>query len=216
MNFSVKRTGQVSCITIIILVILFATSIIVFPQNNYLSFENYLKDFHVTRLFPVVPSFLLVLANIPLFAALFYFSGHQKRIYGLTGTLFGMGYMVCSGINYFLQLSMVIKTISGSSPAEVIPFLMTNPNSFAYSVDNLGYLFLSLSFMFFSGIFNQHGLQSWIKSTFIIFSIAGISGTLGYILNIRILESMVLLSALPYLTCIVLLFVEFRRYTIVD
>ncbi|NJK84738.1 MAG: hypothetical protein HC906_00890 [Bacteroidales bacterium] len=34
-------------------------------------------------------------------------------------------------------------------------------------------------------------------------------GTIGYIINFRVLESMVLISALPYLIGIVLLIIEF-------
>jgi len=216
MSFSVKKMGQISCILIIFLVFLFVVSIVIFPQHQYVSFNTYLNNFHIVSLLPVIPSLFLVFANVPLFATLFYYAEHQKKIFGLIGVLFGIGYLVCSGINYFVQLSMIIKTVSGNNPEIAVPFLMSNPNSFAYSIDNLGYLFLSISFLFFSGIFTPRGLQSWIKSVFIIFGMAGILGTLGYILNVSLLESMVLLSALPYLVCIVLLFFEFRRYPIFD
>ncbi len=211
MNFSVKKTGQAATISIIFLTFLFLASIILYPYDDYRSASSYLSGFSITNLLPVIPSFLLVIANVPLFAALYFYATSEKKIVALTGILFGAGYMICSGMNYFVQLGMIGRNISEPESIIISAFLMANPGSFAYAVDNLGYTFLSLSFLVFSGVFNQRGLQSWIKTVFIIFGISGLLGALGYILNNRFLENMVLLSAIPYLAGIILLFTEFHR-----
>ncbi|MBN2213780.1 MAG: hypothetical protein JW723_06000 [Bacteroidales bacterium] len=211
MQTSLKRTGIAAAISIILLTIIFGITIILFPQKDYQSASSYLHEFRSRDLIPVIPAFLLVLANIPLFAALYFYADSGKKITALTGILFGAGYMVCSGINYFIQLGMITRNISESESAFIEPFLMANPGSCAYAIDNLGYLFLSVSFIVFSGIFNQRGLHSWIKAIFIIFGISGLLGALGYILNYPLLENMVLLSAIPYLAGIILLLIEFTR-----
>lgn len=211
MNFSVKKTGLAATISIILLTFLFLIAIIIYPMDAYHSAASYLDQFGNSNLLPVIPSFLLVLANIPLFAALYFYSPGESKIFALTGTLFGAGYMICSGTNYFIQMGMIARNISEPDSDILSTFIMANPGSFACAIDNLGYLFLSLSFLVFSGIFTRHGLQSWIKAIFIIFGISGLLGALGYILNSRLLENLVLLSAIPYLAAIILLLIEFKR-----
>ncbi|HJX70347.1 MAG TPA: hypothetical protein VJ346_00290 [Bacteroidales bacterium] len=216
MNFSVKRTGITATISIILLTIIFLVSIIIYPQEKYQSASSYMNEFRITNLLPVIPGFLLVLANVPLFAALYFYATNEKRTIALTGLLFGTGYMVCSGTNYFMQLGMVVRNISESESGNIAAFLMANPGSYAYAIDNLGYLFLSVSFLAFSGVFYRRGLQSWIKAVFIIFGISGLLGALGYLLNSPLLENMVFLSAIPYLTGIILLLIEFSRLKELD
>lgn len=211
MNHSLKRTGLTATISIILLTILFGIAIIIFPQQDFHTASSFMNEFSFRNLIPVIPGFLLVLANVPLFAALYFYTGSEKKITALAGILFGIGYMVCSGTNYFIQLGMIVRNIPGSGSGNIAPFLMANPGSFSYAIDNLGYLFLSVAFLFFSGIFSRQGLRSWIKAVFIIFGISGLLGALGYILNNPLLENMVLLSAIPYLAGIILLLVEFSR-----
>jgi hypothetical protein len=210
MNLSVKKTGMAATVSIILLTLIFLITIIIYPMEAYQSAASFLDRFGKDDLWPVIPSFLLVLANIPLFAALYVYSTGESKVFALTGTLFGAGYMICSGTNYFIQIGMLARNISEPDSAIISTFIMANPGSFACAIDNLGYLFLSLSFLAFSGIFNRHGLQSWIKALFIIFGISGLLGALGYILNNRLLENLVLLSAIPYLAAIILLFIEFK------
>ncbi len=211
MSLSLKRTGLTATISIVLLTIIFGIAIIIYPPQDFRTTSAFLNEFGFKNLAPIIPGFLLVLANVPLFSALYFYAGSEKKITALAGILFGAGYMVCSGTNYFIQMGMIVRNIPGSESGNIALFLMANPGSFASAIDNLGYLFLSVSFLFFSGIFSRHGLQSWIKAIFIIFGISGLLGALGYILNNPLLENMVLLSAIPYLAGIILLLIEFSR-----
>ncbi len=211
MTLSEKRTGQVACISIIILTVLFLVSVMVFPPEPYISAGNYIDTFSLWKAIPVIPSFLLIMANIPLFAALYFLAGSEKKIFAFAGIIAGGGYIVCNGLNYFLQLALFRITLDSGDYSMTGLFIMNNPASVASAMDNLGYLFLAVAFLFFSMLFNQRGLQSWIKSMFIIYGLAAILGTVGYLSGIRVLEFMVLLSALPYLGGIVLLYFEFTR-----
>lgn len=211
MNSIQRNTGIISAITIIALTLTFLVTIIVFPLIDFISTKDYVSNYKASSLIPVIPSFLLTLANIPLFIVLFYYAAKKRRIFALTGIVFGAGYMITSSINYFLQLSAVNKGIVANSTEFITPFLFYNPMSVTYAIDNLGYLFLSVSFLFFSGIFNQRGLQSWIKSFFIVTGISGIIGCLGYLLNNSLLETLVFITAFPYLISVALLIFEFRK-----
>ncbi|MFO7656564.1 MAG: hypothetical protein R6W78_05820 [Bacteroidales bacterium] len=211
MDHFMRKTGLFATSLIILLTLIFIIAIILFPPADYTTTEAYLSHFKISGIIPVIPSFLLVLANIPLFAALYFYADNTKRVFGLAGILFGTGYMVCSGINYYLQLSMVIRNISLNEVETTKMFLMNNPASFSYAADNLGYTFLSLAFLAFSGIFNRSGLNSWVKTFSILFGVSGLLGSVGFIINNSLLENMVLISALPYLICISLIFIEFKR-----
>lgn len=208
---SVVKTGRISSISIIVLTILFLFLIIFIPPQKFVSVDEYMMDFSIRKIIPVIPSLLLVIANIILFISLFYYAENGKKIFAHAGLIFGSVYAVCCGINYFAQLSLIPVAVQNQNSQLLSVFLMDNPASFAYSLDNLGYFFLALSFIFFAGIFNHGKLHSWIKSVFIVYGISAFAGTMGYLLNIPFLETMVLISALPYLVGIVLLYIEFGK-----
>jgi hypothetical protein len=81
----------------------------------------------------------------------------------------------------------------------------------ALALDNLGYTFLSVSFLFFSGIFALRGLQGTIKAAFIVYGITGLMGTSGYITGSAFLGSFVFISAFPYLVAVVLMLIQYLR-----
>jgi hypothetical protein len=206
-----KNTGIIAGISIVVITLAFLVTVVLFPVNEAASIEEYIRNYNVSSVIPVIPSFLLVIANIPLFIALYFYANEDKRIFALIGIIFGTGYMINCSINYFIQLSAVNKSILSGNTAFIEPLLMYNPLSLAYSLDNLGYLFLSISFLFFSPIFSKGGLPSWIKTLFIITGISGILGCLGYLLNNSLLESLVFITAFPYILSIALLIFEFKK-----
>ncbi|MBN2610748.1 MAG: hypothetical protein JXB00_04250 [Bacteroidales bacterium] len=211
MDTIIRKTGLYASLSVIILTLAFGLTVIFFPSGEYKSAEEFVKYYKVSQMIPVIPGILLVLANIPLFAALYYYADSEKKIFGLAGILFGTGYMVCSGLNYYIQLRMVGRNIALADINPVEMFFMQDPSSFSYAADNLGYTFLSFAFLAFSGIFNRRGLNSWIKTFSILYGISGLLGSIGYIANISLLENLVFISALPYLACIILIFIEFRQ-----
>lgn len=215
MTLSEKRTGQAACLLIIGASVLFIISVIIFSQDIYFTPKRYVPVFGLKKLIPAIPSLLLVFANIPLFAGMYFFAGTEKKIFALAGVIAATGYIVCSATSSFIQLSFLPGLIKSGNYGTVDFLNMTNPQSVICSLANLGYLFLAVSFLFFSFLFNQRGLQSWIKSTFVIYPIAVILGTIGYLADIRMLESMILLSFLPYLAGIILSYVEFSRARVV-
>lgn len=211
MHHAVRRTGQSATISIIALTVLFIILMLLYPPESYESAEKFISEFKIHDIMPAIPGLLIVLASLPLFAAMYFYASSERRIPALTGVLFGTGYLVCCGTGYFSQIGMTTRFLNESDKDVISEYIMSNHGSFVYAIDNLGYMFLSLSFIAFSGIFSQHGLQSWIKTVFVIYGIAGLIGTVGYITHYPLLENLLILSVIPYLTGIVLLFVEFSK-----
>jgi len=67
-------------------------------------------------------------------------------------------------MNYFVQLTLVAPALyRGDVSDSVRPFLFNVFNSFTYSVDLLGYSFMSLSTLFAAFVFMGPGLQKTVR-----------------------------------------------------
>jgi hypothetical protein len=211
MNKIALMLGISASYAIIFFTLAFIVLISIFPPGEFSTVDQFISDYSPARIYPVIPGFLLVLANIPFFISMFYVAEKTRRPLALTGILMGAGYAVCSGINYFIQLTVVPLNIHMGQGLSAAQFMMLVPGSFAYALDTLGYTFLSLSFLFFSGIFNLKGFQGYIKAVFVVYGISGILGTLGYIAGNSLLESFVFISAFPYLIAVVMTLILYIR-----
>ena len=79
------------------------------------------------------------------------------RVTGLTFAIM-YGTLIC--LNYFVQLTLVAPALyQGNVSDSVRPFLFNVFNSFTYSVDLLGYSFMSLSTLFAAFVFRGPGLE---------------------------------------------------------
>jgi len=79
MNSIQRNTGIISAITIIALTLTFLVTIIVFPLIDFISTKDYVSNYKASSLITVIPSFLLTLANIPLFIVLFYYAAKKEE-----------------------------------------------------------------------------------------------------------------------------------------
>ena len=62
-------------------------------------------------------------------------------------------------INYYVQLTLVVPHLMSGEVESIRPFLFAPFDSFIYSVDVLGYSFMSLSTLFAAFVFNGTGLE---------------------------------------------------------
>jgi hypothetical protein len=72
------------------------------------------------------------------------------------------GTYIC--MNYFVQLTFIAPHLySGEVSGDVSPFVFNVFDSFTYSVDILGYSFMSLSTLFAAFAYQRHGLERVIR-----------------------------------------------------
>jgi hypothetical protein len=211
MNENARITGIIAAIVILLLTLAFIILVSIFPSGQYQTADQFITGYTRALLFPVIPSLLLVLANIPFFVSLFYYAEEPVRPFALAGLLFGVAYTVCSGINYFVQLTVVPQNIQLGQLSAVSVCSMHIKGSLAFALDNLGYAFLSVSFLFYSGIFALKGLQGTIKTAFIVYGFTGLLGVTGYVTGNEFLDSFVFISAFPYLVAVVLMLIHYFR-----
>jgi hypothetical protein len=73
--------------------------------------------------------------------------------------VFATAYMVLISVNYYVQLTLVAPRMIGGRILGIEPFLFVPFDSFLYSVDILGYSFMSVSTLFAANIFTGPGVE---------------------------------------------------------
>lgn len=113
----------------------------------------------------LLPSLLLVTAFVVLLVSIHYCAPDERRIWSHLGVVFGTMYAVLTGGTYYVQLTFVLPhLLSGSGESVgVRPFLFVPFDSFLYSVDVLGYSFMSLATLCVAFVFTGTGLERTVR-----------------------------------------------------
>jgi hypothetical protein len=107
----------------------------------------------------LLPSLLLAPSFALLMLCVHYYSAEDKKVWSHAGIMFATIYAVMVCINYYVQLSLVVPHMIRGEIESIRPFLFTPFDSFIYSVDVLGYSFMSLSTLFAAFVFTGPGLE---------------------------------------------------------
>ena len=106
----------------------------------------------------LAPSFALLMLSVH------YYAPDSKKIWSHAGIIFTVIYTVMVSINYYVQLSLVLPHMMRGEIESIRPFLFTPFDSFIYSVDVLGYSFMSLATLFAAFVFTREGLEKTVRS----------------------------------------------------
>jgi hypothetical protein len=112
----------------------------------------------------LVPSLFLAPSFVLLMLCVHYYAQESKKIMSHAGIIFAIVYTVMVSINYYVQLSLVLPHMMRGEIESIRPFLFTPFDSFIYSVDVLGYSFMSLSTLFAAFVFTRTGLERTIRN----------------------------------------------------
>ena len=106
----------------------------------------------------LVPSLLLAPSFALMMLSVHYYAPQDKKIWSHAGIIFAAVYTVMVSINYYVQLTLVLPHMLQGEVESIRVFLFTPFDSFIYSVDVLGYSFMSLSTLFAAFVFSKEGL----------------------------------------------------------
>jgi hypothetical protein len=107
----------------------------------------------------LIPSLLLAPSFVLLMLCVHYYAPESKKVWSHAGVIFATIYAVMVSINYYVQLSLVVPHLMRGETESIRLFLFTPFDSFIYSVDVLGYSFMSLSTLFAAFVFTGTGLE---------------------------------------------------------
>jgi len=103
------------------------------------------------------PSFLVLVVSIHQLAS------QGRKIWSHSAVAFATAYSVLTGMVYFVQLTLVAPRIVRGQTEGIESFLFTPFNSFLYSVDILGYSFMSVACLFAAMVFTGRGLERVVR-----------------------------------------------------
>jgi hypothetical protein len=103
----------------------------------------------------LTPSLFLGTSFLILMVSIHYYAPVGKKIWSHVALVFATIYTALISINYYVQLTLVVPHLVRGE-VESIRFLLFTPfDSFLYSVDILGYSFMSLSTLFAGFVFTD-------------------------------------------------------------
>ena len=83
----------------------------------------------------------------------------ERRVWTHAAVVFATVYTVLVGLIYYVQLTFVVPNLLRGEPAGLEPFLFVPFDSFLYSVELLGYSFMSLATLFAAAALAGPGLE---------------------------------------------------------
>jgi hypothetical protein len=111
----------------------------------------------------LVPSLFLGFSFLVLIVSINQLSSPADKIWSQTAVAFATCYAVMITINYYVQLTLVAPRLAGGRVVGIEPFLFVPFDSFLYSVDILGYSFMSLATLFAAKVFRGDGQERFVR-----------------------------------------------------
>jgi hypothetical protein len=111
----------------------------------------------------LTPSLFLGSSFLVLAVAIHQVAPPDRKIWSHIAVVFATAYTVLISINYFVQLTWVAPRLAAGQTQGVEPFLFTPFDSFLYSVDILGYSFMSVATLFAAKVFTGGGLERVVR-----------------------------------------------------
>lgn len=114
----------------------------------------------------LTPSLLLGVAFAVLMVCVHYYAPDDRKVWSHVALVFATVYTVLISINYYVQLTFVVPHLlrGDATGVRVQPFLFVPFDSFLYSVDLLGYSFMSLATLFAAFVFVGDGIERIVRS----------------------------------------------------
>jgi hypothetical protein len=107
----------------------------------------------------LTPSLFLGSAFLLMLVCLHQLAEPDRKVWSLAALVFATAYTVLISINYFVQLTWIAPRLIAGKTAGIEPFLFTPFDSFLYSVDILGYSFMSVATLFAARVFSGNGVE---------------------------------------------------------
>jgi hypothetical protein len=107
----------------------------------------------------LTPSLFLGPSFLVLMVCIHHATPRDRKVWSHIAVAFAIAYMVLIAINYFVQLTWVAPRLAAGRTQGMEQFLFVPFDSFLYSVDILGYCFMSVSTWFAAGALTGQGME---------------------------------------------------------
>ena len=103
--------------------------------------------------FWLIPGILLALLFVVLFACIHAFALEGQKLFSRIASLFAWAYAVVIVADYFSQFTIVMPSLQSGETAGLSLFTQYNPHGFFIAGEALGYLLMSIAFLFAAPVF---------------------------------------------------------------
>lgn len=112
---------------------------------------------------------VLVLAYVTLVVSIHHYAPAQKKIFSQVGLSLALLAAGILALDYYVQFSVVPMSLKNDETAGLAMLIQYNPHGVFLALEELGYLVMSLSFLFLAPVFaNQGRLESAVQWVFVI------------------------------------------------
>lgn len=191
--------------------IAFTVALVALPGPAWRGMYEFTSDYNLLDLLPALFAFLLGPTIVVLFAAIHSSAPPEKRVLSQSALLFSGVYAALTGINYFVQMTVVRQHMQTGETAGLALFVMANPASVMLAVDMLGYFFLFLASLCAAPIFGTSRLNDAIRWLLAATGVLGLVGVIGYMVGNQTMSfAGLMISSVAFLPATALLAVLFR------
>jgi len=117
----------------------------------------------------MLPAIVLLLIYVVLVVSIHGYAPQHKRVYGHIGLAFSVMSAIILVCTYYIQAAVVPVSLMHGETEGITLLTQYNPHGLFIALEELGYLLMSLSFLFVALVFsNQSRLEAAVKWIFII------------------------------------------------
>lgn len=112
---------------------------------------------------------VLVLSYVTLMVSIHFYAPRQRQIFSQAGLSFALIAATILVSDYFIQFSVIPMSLINSETEGLGLWIQYNPHGIFLALEELGYLFMSLSFLFIAPVFaKRNRLESAVRWIFIL------------------------------------------------
>jgi len=111
----------------------------------------------------LTPSLLLGASFLVLMVCVHRWAPPDRKVWSQAGLAFATTYTVLISLVYYVQLTFVAPRLASGNLERAEPFLFVPFDSFLYSVDLLGYSFMSVATLFAALAFTGEGIERIVR-----------------------------------------------------
>ena len=114
------------------------------------------------------PGILLALIFVVLMACIHSYASNGRKVFSQIGLSFALVYAVVILSDYFVQLTVIIPSLSSGETAGLALFTQYNPHGIFIALEGIGYLMMSAAFLTNAVVFSEGKLEHAIRWIFLI------------------------------------------------
>jgi hypothetical protein len=160
-------------------VIYFAVILVLFITGN-----NTIPPSEHIQLFGAIETIIMAPLLIIIITSIHYIVPPDKKILSHLSIVFCSIFAVMVSINRFVQLIVVRLSVITGDIKGLERFYPYEPGSAMFALEMVGWgIFLSIALLLVAFVFSSRGLQKYIRISFFLYAILGITGSIGLVVG---------------------------------